>query len=175
MRKGAILIIMLVSLVAISSCKKDSSGAYQKYYAIPPTKDISTFDLINKDVDVEWIINGEKLVKFSSTVSEQSYLTDGTPVLVINGNFPDHWSVHYDDVNQLLVSILFVKEEVPKHVYAVKPAFMQKSLVWNGISTADVGVYEDFNVIVITTNGMFSPDEDGVSMCMKITIHKQKN
>jgi|GEM_PF-2330824 len=175
MRKGAILIIMLASLVAISSCKKDSSGAYQKYYAIPATKNISTFDLINKDVDVEWIINGEKLVKFSSTVSQQGYSTTGVPVLVINGYFPDHWSVHYNDVNQLIVSILFAKEEVPKHVYAVKPAFIQKSLVWNGISSADIGVYEDFNVVVITTNGMFSPDEDGVSMCMKITIYKQKH
>lgn len=174
MKKIFVMPIFVGIVILLSSCKKESGTEYIKYYDVPNNRIISTFDdLLNKRADVEWIVSNGKNGKFTSTVSQIYILPSGTPVLVVNGTFnSSNNTIDYSNNKQPNFSLLVKKVANSYEVAAFKPFFPGENQTWNALSIAPIGVYEDRDKIVITSNDMFAAVEDGVYMSVKITISK---
>jgi hypothetical protein len=164
--------MMLCALMMFASCKKDQVENYKQYYNIADNKKISTLDLAGMEATIEWI--GRDGIKHKgSTFVDNIHDVDGwkgTRAIDVNGRISGV-TVHNEEVNLPMVAILV---DDKNNVYAFKPYFHNEGMVWNVLSNAPIGVVEDFNKIIISSNGIYSPTKDDLSISIEITIFKFK-
>ena len=174
MKNVFVISMFIVFVILVSSCKKEQRMDNVERYNIPNKKTMSVFDdLLNKQAEVKWFVSSIRKGSFTTTVSQIFYLPEGTPVMVVNGEFNSrNNTVNYSDNTQPNFSILFLKNTEIHEVSAIKPYTPGENQAWNALSSASIGVYEDAFKIVITSNDMFAATENGVSMNVEITIWK---
>ena len=180
MGKFFVLIFAIWGIALISSCKKENGNSiqnFEKFYEVPTSKAISTLDLLDMDVYVEWQMPGGVKKTFNSKVTQAYTTKEGVPVVVVvNGHFPGDKTIYFNDVNELCLSILFEKEKpnTSKKVFAFKPMFKNEGMTWNSRGDAEVGVSETFDEIMIASNGITSTNRDDLYLSMKVIIKKHK-
>ncbi len=167
MKRIAILAIVVAVLMLMDSCKKKET--FDKCFSISnSTKAISTDSLVNKIVEVEWHITDGPGNTYSSTIAYTELIKEGVPSLVIFGLT----SSGKVDKEQPIIRIILNKKSANEKalVYALKVR-IEGSSVWNGMSYAEIGVEETPSEIIISSNGLSSPDGKKF-MCVKVRIKK---
>ncbi len=166
MKRIAILAIAVAVLMLMDSCKKEEK--FDKCYSISnATKTISTDSLVDKIVEVDWQISNGPGGTYTSFVAYKELLRAEVPSLVIFGLTG---SGKADNEKPMIRIILNKKSPNDKvSVYTLKPRFNGE--LYNGMSYAEVGVEETPNEIIISSNGLSSPDGKKF-MCVKVRIKK---
>jgi hypothetical protein len=170
--KYFLICIIVVGAFFFTSCEKEHVP--EECYKIVPSTSISTSDLLGKEVQVQWATNDGRGGNFFSSVTQMRYLvnssnTDSVLMAVINGEFFGT-SGNFSQPNQPMFMLVFNKEKT--EIYSVKAFISSEGMAWNGYSYAKFGVVEDTEKISISINGMSSPLDEGIYMCVQFLISK---
>jgi hypothetical protein len=160
---------LLISILFIVSCQKEFWN-YRDCYQIPDNNIISTCELLNDSVNIEWSTSDGYSQNSNTTVKNILDLDRNVYSVEINGRstptnfFPSDTNIfvsmmlNYDTINDTW------------KVFALKPMFWDMNF-WNVASDAPIGVIEDSSKIIIYSDNIESSTYEA-TMCMKLTIYK---
>lgn len=167
MKKITLIILLLLTLI---SCEKEYY-IHRSCYDIPDNKVISTGDLVEHRVDIEWSTNTDDGQSYSTKVVQRVDMDRQVYALEINGRSSNDGHFYPSDTN-LFVSLIVWKDTINDNwiVHSMKPMFWDMN-IWNSSSTAPIGVTENDSLIVVYSQNIEGTTTDE-TMCVKLTIYK---
>ncbi|MEK7588886.1 MAG: hypothetical protein AAB438_03655 [Patescibacteria group bacterium] len=167
--------------LAILACKKEPASTVHDCYNIPATTNLSTVNLVGKNVTIEWSTSDGRGGTFDSKITVERPVnvsgTSKTHQFLVNGYLTNTGLVagFLDSDNPLVVIV--VHEDTTKNentFFALRPILFgtKGSSAWNTSIPSPTGVLETASEIEITANSMQEPNGDPVAMCMKVVLQK---